>query len=118
MILKSKYSRAIIQVLSNYQQGSRSLVVALESLLGTVADQSRAESLNEIAAETCLGQHPGMAKGLICRKCYDFMEVSKLDTNIEDIQYAGAHETPSEKSERSAIEKQVLDMLGAGGDDE
>jgi hypothetical protein len=112
-VFTTRYGQAIVAVLGNYPPGSRNLVIALEAVVKTAMSKAAETSQDELAVTTCQGLHPGVGKGLVCRRCYDALEQSK--TNLED-------DTPGpvdaeEAASRSAIEDQVRMLLGQDKDE-
>lgn len=102
------YIRGIQRVLSTYQFGSRSLIVALEALINTAMDNAEAAKKDELAELSCQGLHSGPPAGIICKRCFDAVETGQIP---EETDLELAPETPSEKKERSAIEDSVKHML-------
>jgi len=109
--MATKYLNAVVRVLNTYQFGSKSLVVALDALIGTAMENTKGENRDEIAESTCLGTlHPtAPASGLICRKCFDAVESGNLPPD-ED---GGI----LPKEEEDEIAKQVRAMIGAPEDE-
>ena len=116
-MIATRYTRAVMRVLANYPPGSRSLVVALEAIIGTAVERTKEENRDELAETVCQNLHVGPAKGLACGACFDVLETGKMPAE-EDMPSPAAATTPAEKAEDDAIQRQVAMLLDQKDDDE
>lgn len=105
-VFMTRYGEPIVRVLGTYEKGSRSLIVALETIVKTAMDQVRQDSQDELAATNCLGHHEGPAHGLVCRRCYDAVEQGKLSPEEQETVLS-----QKEQEEQDAIVKSVQLLL-------
>ena len=105
---RTRYGNAAVRVVNAYRPGSNELYYALESLIMTAMGQAQHDEQEKIAIDTCEGLHPGLAAGLICRKCFDAVEAAKMP---ESAMTANEPVSPDEKASRDAIDVQVRAML-------
>ena len=109
----TRYGLAIAKVLASYPLGSKSLIVALEAVVQTAMGRVKEEARDEIAQDTCLGNHLGPGKGLICRQCYDILESGRTPAEPTE-----APVSAEETAERDSIRRQVEAMINSPEADE
>lgn len=105
---RTRYGNAAVRVVNAYRPGSNELYYALESLIMTAMAQAQHDEQEKIAIDTCEGLHPGLAAGLICRKCFDAVEADKMP---QSAMTANEPLAPEEAASREAIDQHVKAML-------
>jgi hypothetical protein len=119
VVFKTRYGQAIVRILQTYAPGTPSLYVAIEALVQTAMGNVKQDARDEISNEVCQNLHDGPAKGLVCKRCFDALEMGKLPPEEEvgiPVPGTEAVETTSQAAERSAIEEQVRMLIGTGDD--
>ena len=98
MQFSTKYGMALQKVLMAYPLGSKSLMVALEAIVNTAMERAKEDKLDETAQQFCRELHPGPARGLVCKLCFEAMESGKLPPEEAE----APTETPAEIAERES----------------
>lgn len=105
MNLRTRYGQPIMRIIAAYPANSQQLVVALETLVITVMNNTQSESRDQMALAACQQMHTGPPKGIACGSCFQALEESK--TQVSDEDQVQVPVTPSEKAELESIERTV-----------